>query len=156
MIAAKLTNIDKARAAWNGEIPDWIVILAEACDRESQSAIARKVGYSASAVSQVLSNTYQNGVYGVDGRCNAGYGLWQLIYKSKLPLTAENYAAARAAMTSIRKRNGEIISINPRKLLVPSSLEGAARKLLINELGANGESNEWKGTAEPVVIPLLG
>ncbi|WP_024896807.1 Mu-like prophage major head subunit gpT family protein [Brucella rhizosphaerae] len=95
-------------------------------------------------------------VYGVDGRCNAGYGLWQLIYKSKLPLTAENYAAARAAMTSIRKRNGEIISINPRKLLVPSALEGAARKLLINELGANGESNEWKGTAEPVVIPLLG
>lgn len=61
MMAAKLNNIDKARAAWNGEIPDWIVILAEACDRESQSAIARKVGYSPSAISQVLSNTYQNG-----------------------------------------------------------------------------------------------
>lgn len=94
-------------------------------------------------------------VYGVDGRCNAGYGLWQLIYKSKKPLTAENYAKARAAMTSIRKRNGEVISINPRKLLVPSALESAARKLLINELAAGGESNEWKGTAEPVVIPLL-
>lgn len=61
MMAAKLNNIDKARVAWNGEIPDWIVILAEACDRESQSAIARKVGYSPSAISQVLSNTYQNG-----------------------------------------------------------------------------------------------
>ena len=61
MMAAKLNNIDKARSAWNGEIPDWIVILAEACDRESQSAIARKVGYSASAISQVLSNSYQNG-----------------------------------------------------------------------------------------------
>lgn len=61
MMAAKLNNIDKARAAWNGEISDWIVILAEACDRESQSAIARKVGYSPSAISQVLSNTYQNG-----------------------------------------------------------------------------------------------
>ncbi|MCH4542786.1 Mu-like prophage major head subunit gpT family protein [Ochrobactrum sp. A-1] len=94
-------------------------------------------------------------VYGVDGRCNAGYGLWQLIYKSKQPLNAENYAAARAAMTTIRKRNGQVISINPRKLLVPSTLEGAARKLLLNELAANGESNEWKGTAEPVVIPLL-
>ncbi|WP_043062125.1 hypothetical protein [Brucella anthropi] len=61
MIAAKLSNIDKARAAWGETLPEWIVILAEACDRESQSAVARKVGYSASAVSQVLSNTYQNG-----------------------------------------------------------------------------------------------
>lgn len=49
-----------------------------------------------------------------------------------------------------------IFDTNLRKLLVPSALEGAARKLLINELGTNGESNEWKGTAEPVVIPLLG
>jgi len=61
MTVAKLTNIEKARAAWAEMIPDWIVILAEACDRESQSAIARRVGYSASAVSQVLSNSYQNG-----------------------------------------------------------------------------------------------
>ncbi|WP_210238405.1 transcriptional regulator [Brucella haematophila] len=61
MMAAKLSNIDKARAAWGEAIPEWIVILAEACDRDSQSAIARKVGYSASAISQVLSNSYQNG-----------------------------------------------------------------------------------------------
>ena len=64
MIAAKLSNVDKARAAWGNVIPDWIVILAEACDRDSQSAIARKVGYSPSAVSQVLSNSYQNGDIG--------------------------------------------------------------------------------------------
>lgn len=95
-------------------------------------------------------------VYGVDGRCNAGYGLWQLIFKSKKPLTAENYAAARAKMTSIRKRNGQVLSITPKKLLVPSTLESPARKLLLNDNAAGGESNEWKGTAEPVVIPLLG
>ncbi|KAB2772144.1 transcriptional regulator [Brucella anthropi] len=64
MTTAKLTNVEKARAAWGSVIPDWIVILAEACDRESQSAISRKVGYSASAVSQVLSNSYQNGDIG--------------------------------------------------------------------------------------------
>ncbi len=95
-------------------------------------------------------------VYGVDGRCNAGYGLWQLIYKSKKPLTAESYAEARAAMTSIRKRNGQVLSITPKKLLVPSSLESAALKITNAENGAGGESNVWKGTAETVVIPLLG
>lgn len=95
-------------------------------------------------------------VYGVDGRCNAGYGLWQLIYKSKKPLTAESYAEARAAMTSIRKRNGQVISITPKKLLVPPSLEGAALKITNAENGTGGESNVWKGTAETVVIPLLG
>lgn len=37
-------------------------------------------------------------IYGSDGRCNVGFGLWQLAYASKQPLTAENYEAARAAM----------------------------------------------------------
>lgn len=94
-------------------------------------------------------------VYGVDGRCNAGYGLWQLIYKSKKPLTPDNYAEARAAMTSIRKRSGQALSITPKKLLVPPSLESAALKITNAENGTGGESNVWKGTAETVVIPLL-
>lgn len=61
MTALKATNLDKARSAWGETLPEWVVPLAEACDRESQSSIARKVGYSPSAISQVLSNTYQNG-----------------------------------------------------------------------------------------------
>ncbi|MBA5777444.1 transcriptional regulator [Stappia sp. F7233] len=54
-------NVAKARLAWGATIPEWIIVLAEACNRESQAAVARKVGYSASAVSQVLSNSYHNG-----------------------------------------------------------------------------------------------
>lgn len=95
-------------------------------------------------------------VYGVDGRCNAGFGLWQLAYRSDAELTPDNYAAARTAMTTIRKRNGQVISIRPTKLLVPSALETQARKVLKAELINGGETNIWKDTAEPVVIPLLG
>lgn len=54
-------NTEKAQMMWGMNTPDWIMILAEACDRESQSAVARKIGYSGSAVSQVLSNSYQKG-----------------------------------------------------------------------------------------------
>ena len=39
-------------------------------------------------------------VYGVRARANAGYGLWQLAYASKQPLTHESYEAARLAMQS--------------------------------------------------------
>lgn len=59
--ARKLDNLEKARAAWGEQIPDWVVTLAEACNAETQAAIGKRLAYSGSTVSQVLSNTYQNG-----------------------------------------------------------------------------------------------
>lgn len=40
-------------------------------------------------------------------------------------------------------------------LVVPQSLESAGRKLLNSEYGSGGETNEWKGTAELLVVPWL-
>lgn len=94
-------------------------------------------------------------LYGVDCRVNAAYGLWQFAYASKQDLTADNYAAARAAMFSLKKENGESLSVTPNLLVVPPSLEGAARKLLKNEFNAAGATNEWFQTAEPLVVPEL-
>jgi len=95
-------------------------------------------------------------VYGVDGRCNVGFGLWQLAYISKQPLTHENYAAARAAMMSFYGDNGRKLGIVPNVLVVPPALEGDAFKVVKADNKAAGESNEWRGTAEPLVAPLLG
>ncbi len=95
-------------------------------------------------------------IWGIDGRCNAGFGLWQLAYMSKATLNAANYAAARAAMMSIRKRDGSMNNIRPTKLLVPPSLEALARQVLNAELINGGESNVWAKTCEVVVIPYLG
>lgn len=94
-------------------------------------------------------------IYGVDGRCNAGYGLWQLVHKSKAPLTPESYAAARTAMAAIHKRDGSKIAIRPTKLLVPQRLQGEALKVTNADLVDGGTTNIWKGTAETVVIPHL-
>jgi len=94
-------------------------------------------------------------LYGVSGRCNAGFGLWQLAYCSKVPLTPDNYQAARQKMMGIRKRNGQVINIRPTKLLVPPNLEGQALQLASAEM-INGTSNIWRGSIAPVVIPLLG
>ena len=104
------------------------------------------------------ANVWKKGRYewGVDGRCNAGFGLWQLMYKSRAPLTAANYITARNALMGIRKRSGQKISIRPKTLLVPSELESDGRKLLTAALIDGGNSNIWEGTAELAVIPMLG
>ena len=94
-------------------------------------------------------------LWGVDGRCNAGFGLWQLAFMSKATLNAANYAAARTAISTIRKRNGQVIGIRPTKLIVPPQLEGTARQILNAELINGGDSNIWAKTAEVVVIPHL-
>jgi len=103
------------------------------------------------------SNVWSKGQFqwGVDGRLNAGFGLWQLAYMSKAPLNAANYEIARNAMGNIRKRSGQLISINPKKLIVPRVLESDGRKLLNAALINGGDSNIWEGTAELSVIPLL-
>lgn len=103
-------------------------------------------------------------LWGTDGRCNAGFGLWQLAYASTRPLNAESYGAARAAMASQRRADGVPYGIKPNVLMVPSSLEGAANGLmksdLVAQLQSDGKtyvttSNPWKGTATPVVCPHL-
>ncbi|PCI03854.1 MAG: hypothetical protein COB78_05730 [Hyphomicrobiales bacterium] len=94
--------------------------------------------------------------WGIDGRCAAGYGSWQLIYKSKEALTIESYKAARAAMHSIRKRSGEVSDIKTKKLLVPNVLEEEGKKVVEAALIDGGNSNIWVNSASLSVIPQLG
>ncbi|PZU43928.1 MAG: hypothetical protein DI566_13495 [Microbacterium sp.] len=94
-------------------------------------------------------------VYGTDGRCNVGFGFWQLVYGSKQTLDATSYEAARAAMIGMKGDFGRPLGIRPNKLIVPPSLEGAGRRLLQSQLVNGGESNPWAGTAELVVVPWL-
>lgn len=94
-------------------------------------------------------------IYGVDCRDNVGYGLWQMAYGSKQTLDATYYAAARAAMMAFKDDDGKPLGINPGLLVVPPSLEGAGRALLLAETTSAGATNPWKGTAELLVSPWL-
>jgi phage major head subunit gpT-like protein len=71
--------------------------------------------------------------WGVDGRCNAGYGLWQIAYMSTQPMTIANVTAARTAMASIRRPSGTPMGITPDLLVVPTALYPDARAYAENE-----------------------
>jgi phage major head subunit gpT-like protein len=94
-------------------------------------------------------------LYGVRARVNAGYGLWQLAFGSQIALTAANYKAARAAMTSLRGDMGQLLGVTPTTLVVAASMEEDARLLVKAQTLAAGASNPWVDSAEMIVVPYL-
>ena len=94
-------------------------------------------------------------IYGVDARSNVGFGLWQLAYASKQPLTPESYGAARAAMMSLKGDNGKPLGVRPTTLVVPPNLEGTALQILQAEKNANGATNIYQNTAQLLCTPWL-
>ena len=94
-------------------------------------------------------------VYGADVRCNVGYGLPQMAWGSKQTLNAANYAIGRSAIQSMKGDGGRPLGLVPDTLFCAPSQESAARQILNSEYGTGGITNEWKGTAELVVVPWL-
>lgn len=105
-------------------------------------------------------------VYGVRARANAGFGLWQLAFGSKAPLTHDNYEAARQAMMAVTGEHGRKLGVKPTVLVVPDALEIAAKRIVVNgqrliTVGSGADErpmsvpNDWAGTAEMVVSSFL-
>lgn len=94
-------------------------------------------------------------VYGSDNRCNVGYGFPQMAWASKQTLNAANYAIARAGIMNMKGDHGRPLGLVPNLLVVPPSLESNGRQILNSEYGTGGVTNEWKGTAELLVVPWL-
>ncbi len=100
-------------------------------------------------------------VWGVDGRCNAGFGIWQTAIMSTAPINAANYESIRASMTSHHTPAGEPLGIRPTLWVGPSTLIGAANRLFKGQYAdasVNGGvvmSNEWEGDCKVLENPWL-
>lgn len=57
LVKQKNDNVVRASDAW-GTPPDWVLVLAEACNSENQTAVGKRLGYAGSTISQVLSSSY--------------------------------------------------------------------------------------------------
>lgn len=93
-------------------------------------------------------------IYGVRGRSNVGFALWQLAFASKAELSPTNYENARAAMMAQKGDNGKTLGITPTHLVVPPELDPAARRLL-KATNSGGGTNEWADSAKPIVSHYL-
>lgn len=93
-------------------------------------------------------------IYGVRGRSNVGFGLWQLAFASKAALDSVNYEAARVAMQSLKSDSGKVLNIKPTHLIVPPALEGDGRRLL-KAMNPDGGTNEWADSTKLIVSPYL-
>lgn len=93
--------------------------------------------------------------YGADGRCAVGFGFWQQAWGSKQTLNAANYEVGRVALSSMKGDYGRPLAINPKLLIVPPALEGAARSIVSVQTVNGGEQNKWYNTAEVLVCPWL-
>jgi len=93
--------------------------------------------------------------YGIRYRCNAGFGFWQMAYKSKATLDAANFNAAMAAMMNLKADGGRPLGIQPTVLVVPPSLRAAAIEIVKNERLASGASNPNFGAVELIVSPWV-
>lgn len=58
--------VARVRERWNYDPPSWVVQLAAACERSSQAEVAGRIGYSGSAVNQVLQNVYDGSLARVE------------------------------------------------------------------------------------------
>ena len=93
--------------------------------------------------------------YGVRARNNVGFGFWQMAYKSTQDLTADNFNAAYAAMTSQKADGGRPLGIRPTLLVVPPSLRQQALNITKAELIGNGVTNVNAGLVDTLVTPWV-
>ena len=89
------------------------------------------------------ANVFMRGeyLYGVDARGAAGFGFWQMAYKSGATLDATNFDAAVANMMSRKNDEGSSLKIMPNLLVVPPALRAAAKALIEAEKNAAGATN---------------
>lgn len=94
-------------------------------------------------------------VWGTDGRCNAGFGLWQLAFGSKATLDEANFEKAFCAMESFKNDAGSPLGIVPDLLVVGPGGRAEAEKLLKALIKDGGASNTNYEKVELLVCPWL-
>ncbi|CCO22205.1 hypothetical protein [Maridesulfovibrio hydrothermalis] len=68
---SRISAIDTAKLSW-GNPPDWILALGQTCDElKSQHQTAKRIGYSATAVNQLLKNKYPGNLGKVEDKVRA-------------------------------------------------------------------------------------
>lgn len=94
-------------------------------------------------------------LYGVDSRCNVGFGFWQMAYGSEADLDATNFEAAFDAMGAFKKDHGEPLGVTPNLLVVGPSNYSKAKKIIEAQLINGGDTNTNYKAVDLLKVPWL-
>lgn len=102
-------------------------------------------------------NVFMKGqlIYGVDSRCNVGFGFWQMAFGSKATLDAANFEAAYDAMGAFKGDQGKPLGVSPNLLVVGPTNASKARKIVQTQLINGGDSNINFNRVELLEVPWL-
>ena len=65
----KTAFVANAISSWGeGDIPEWVVVLAQEAERSSATAIAQRIGYSVAVVSAVIRANYAGDLSKVEAK----------------------------------------------------------------------------------------
>lgn len=98
--------------------------------------------------------------YGIRYRCNGGYGFWQQAVCSTEPLNIAAFEKAITTMQVFKADGGRPMGIGyggetGTLLVVPSTLQAAAKQVVSAEKNESGASNIWYRAATVCVSPWL-
>lgn len=93
--------------------------------------------------------------YGIDARCNVGFGFWQQAFGSKATLDQTNFDAAVAAGMAFKSDEGRPLGINFNLLVCGPSNRAAARATVEVARLAGGADNPNYKAVEVLVVPWL-
>ncbi|HGM5819261.1 TPA: Mu-like prophage major head subunit gpT family protein [Serratia marcescens] len=94
-------------------------------------------------------------LYGVDGRCNVGFGFWQTAVGSRAPLTVANYEKAVEALQGMQRSDGTPLGIRPTTLVVGRKNRAPAKKIIDAMLVDGGDSNIYYQDVEILNSPFI-
>ncbi|HFK2674625.1 TPA: Mu-like prophage major head subunit gpT family protein [Escherichia coli] len=93
--------------------------------------------------------------YGICGRGNMGYGLWQLAFASKAPLTHDNFKTLYDNMSLQKNDAGRPLRVTPKLLIVGQSNREAAFKIAKASILDTLAPNPNCGLVDVIVTPFL-
>ncbi|WP_268935075.1 Mu-like prophage major head subunit gpT family protein [Spartinivicinus ruber] len=96
--------------------------------------------------------------YGVDLRCNVGFGFWQMAIAVQAEFGLDSLWEAKARMSEFKADGGRPLDLSPNLIVAPATLEKKITQTLSRELIQEGNttvSNELKGAFSTLISRRL-
>lgn len=98
------SNFDRAESGWGKPLPEWVRLLAAACDQTSQREVAGKLSKSSAYVSRLINRSYTGDMAEAESLVRATFGAETV----RCPVMGE---IPLAGCRSNRRRKGPAVNL---------------------------------------------